>query len=246
MQFDEVVLVGQGRLRLDRELEDGSGHERVAVAVAADPRTHRDRGRVGEAVAEAVRRQDLEVALEAGDRREDARPVVAQRLVDLVADPQLREAQHGGVPQGEDREAEVAVDLGQLGRTVTAARPPFEQGGDALDHAQHGLATHLGRVCRDDRCDVHLVDGVRDRLAVEIAADESVEGRLERAVAGADPAILSMAAATFGVDVLGGVGEQRQPSERPDQMDLVVEGGVGQHLGQLGDRRGAVASCADR
>ena len=44
------------------------------------------------------------------------------------------------------------------------------------------------------------------------------------------------AAAALAVEVLGGVGEQRQPPERPDQVELVVDVGVCEELGERGDR----------
>ena len=43
-------------------------------------------------------------------------------------------------------------------------------------------------------------------------------------------------ASTFVVDVLGGVGQQRQPAERPDQVELVVDRPVRERVGQRVER----------
>ena len=48
-----------------------------------------------------------------------------------------------------------------------------------------------------------------------------------------EPAVAVVPAAPLVVEVLGGVGEQRQPSERPDEVDLVVEAGGFERLASV-------------
>ena len=68
------------------------------------------------AIAPALGDEPLEVALQRRDDLEQAGAVVAQRLVDLVGDAQLRHAQHGRLPQREHEHAEVVVELGAVRR----------------------------------------------------------------------------------------------------------------------------------
>ena len=53
------------------------------------------------------------------------------------------------------------------------------------------------------------------------------------------------AATALVVDVLGGVGEQRQPAERPDQMQLLVDRPVGEGVGQRVEGTASVAPGVD-
>ena len=84
--------------------------------------------------------------------------VVAQRLVDLVGDAQLGQAQHGGLPQREDVHGEPVVDVVDVDRAVAGRRSGGQQPGDVAEHVEHGLAADLGRVGGDHRHDEQVVD----------------------------------------------------------------------------------------
>jgi hypothetical protein len=81
-----VELEGGGRLPRDGRAQHLGGDERVAVAVAPDPRPHADHTAGVDADVEAFGGEALDQPL---DRRDDvvqAGRVIAQRLVDLVDD----------------------------------------------------------------------------------------------------------------------------------------------------------------
>ena len=105
-----MVFDGGAGVRFDRQVEDRRVDERVAVAVAADPRTHRDHRGVADRRAPALGGKAFDVADQFRDDLEDARPVVAQGFVDLVGDPQLGQSHDGGLPEGEDREQHGTAD----------------------------------------------------------------------------------------------------------------------------------------
>ena len=84
-----------------------------------------------------------------------------------------------------------------------------------------------------------------DGGAVEPGAGEVVERRREAAELGARAVLAVEAAAPFVVDVLGRVGQQRQPAERPDQVELVVDRPVRERVGQRVERAAPVAPGVD-
>ena len=146
-----MVFVRDRGLHFDSEPEHLGRDERVAVAVAADPGAHRDRTRVGDRAAESTFGEFLDIVLERRDRLEDARPVVAQGLVDLVTDPELRQADLGGLPQRQDFEPHEVVELGEFARALTGSCSASEQLGHGVHVVEHGLAADFGGVGGDYR-----------------------------------------------------------------------------------------------
>ena len=105
-----------------------------------------------------------------------------------------------------------------------------------LDDGEDRLATDLGRVGGDHRRESHLVEHGGDRRRGDAAGEQLVDACLEAALLGRSPGVAMEATTAFGVDVLGGVGEERQPTERADEVQLTVERRVAELCGQLGDR----------
>jgi hypothetical protein len=135
----QVMIEGDRGVTVDGEADHLGRDERVAVTVAADPRTHRHRPA---GIDGAVPDHAFEFG---GDRRqglEEAGVVVAQRLVDLVADPQLRQPQQRRLPERDDADRERLIDVGPLGVVVDQPRSVVEQ---------DRLAADLGRMGGDDR-----------------------------------------------------------------------------------------------
>ena len=77
------------------------------------------------------------------------------------------------------------------------------------------------------------------------AALEMVERGTEAAELGVRAVLAVEAASTFVVDVFGGVGEQRQPAERPDQVELVVDRPVRERVGQRVERTAPATAGVD-
>ena len=149
-------VVGQRRLGLagGGPPQRVGGDERVAVAVAADPRAgqqHRPRQQPG--VGPPLVQRPAQLGVEGRDDVEQRQLVVAQRLVDLVGQPQPGQPQQRRLPEGEHRAPQLGRPLGVV--ALAHRRPvalPDELGDLPLDVGDR-LAPHLGRVRGDDRAD---------------------------------------------------------------------------------------------
>ena len=99
--------------------------ERVAVAVATDPRPHARRPGRTDPGRGAQRAIDVapHVGLQAPEHVEQAELVVAQRLGDLVAHPQLRQTQHRRLPQRQHLRGGASIVLGDRIWPAPAERP---------------------------------------------------------------------------------------------------------------------------
>ena len=109
---EQMVAGRRSRVRRDRVLKDLRGDEGVAVTVPSDPRPHLDEAGAVDLGAESFLSEALNLRLELWHNGEETRRVVAERFVDLVVDPQLREAQDRRLPEGEHLVAHRGVDLG--------------------------------------------------------------------------------------------------------------------------------------
>ncbi len=94
---------------------------------------------------------------------------------------------------------------------------------------------------RDDQ----VADQALDRVAIEPGALEVVERRGEAAELWLRAVLAVESTTPFVVDVLGGVGEQRQPAEGPDQVQLLIDRSVGKRLGQRLQRTASAATGVD-
>ena len=144
----EVVVEHARRLHAQRPREHLGGHERVAVAVAADPRADaQERRQLDGGLARMTPREIvLECTVELRQLGHERVLVERQPIRDLVEHVELLEPQHAGLPQREHRAPDRLVVGGTLtGRqpvAVTRAQQPFEL---QLEVA-HALALHLRRV----------------------------------------------------------------------------------------------------
>ena len=98
---------------------------------------------------------------------------------------------------------------------------------------------------RDHRCDDEIADQSLDGGAIEPGPFEMVEGGGQAAQLRLRSTLPVEAATALVVDVLGGVGEQRQPAERPDQMQLLVDRSVGEGVGQRVEGAASAAPGVD-
>ena len=246
MQRNQVVAERCFGLPVDRVGDDIAGHERVAVAVTTDPRSHRDRRRrVDRLATEPSGNRRGQVAGEFGHHVEQAGLVIAQRLVDLVSHAQLRQPEQRRLPQQQHLHRQAVLDVGD-GSSVPSPQIEFvEEPTHLLEHLEHGLSAHLGGVGGDHRCHLEPVDGVAHRLRRDAGVDEPIEQCLEAAGASgpADGAV--MPPATFDVHVFGGVGQQRQPVERTEHQHLFVERMFGECRADVIDRGAAGATRLD-
>ena len=184
-QRGEVVVErGRAPARSRRRAQHVGGDERVAVAVAADPRAHaHGAGGVDVDRPSARRRGARGRARAPGTTSNRLARVVAQRLVDLVGDAQLGQPQHRGLPQRQDEHAEAVVEL--VAGRACPARPSVRaasSAGDVAEHVEHGLAADLGRVGGDHGHDEQVVDEAGGSPSASTpAGDEVVERRRDAA-----------------------------------------------------------------
>ncbi len=162
----------------------------------------------------------------------DAGPVVAQRLVDLVADAQLGQPQRGGVPQREDLELELRVQI---------VGPLLQQPGEVADDLEHGLPPHFGGVGGDDRGDAQVGQQIGGGRGVDTGGDQAIGSGLDAARLRPAAACAVEPPAPLLMDVFGRVDQQREPAERPDQMELVGDRPTRERLGQPAEWAAAVA-----
>ena len=217
---DALLVLAQAGV--PHQLERGAGHARrdvrVAVAVAADPRSERQQRRdrhVGVRVRRADRR--LEVAVDVrhdgGERRrevdEPGADLVEHRRRDgaqLVGDPHLL---HGG------------GDLAPQVHLLDARRPALvelaQQREDARELGDRRATAGLGRVGGED--EAHLGGGERLQQLVGARAvgGELRDGRVQRAASRAGP-LVEGADPAHAIEVLGEVHEQKPARQHPDQQ----------------------------
>ena len=119
----EVVRERDRSLRGDRVLERLGRHERIAVAVPADPRArtqHRRRSARSPRDGEAL----LEREAQPRNRDQEGIAVIGEAVLDLVLHLELREPDHRRLPEREHLTIETGFELGDLlGRELHAVAP---------------------------------------------------------------------------------------------------------------------------
>ena len=193
--------------------------ERVAVAVAADPGAGQQHGPGKQAgVGPALVQRPAELGVERGDDVEQGQVVVPQRLVDLVGQPQPRQPEQRGLPEGEHRPPELGRPLGIVDLPHRRAVALADELADLPLDVGDRLAAHLGRVRGDDGADERPGELPRDDVGRQVGLVQQLERGGEaallrwRALAAVEPA------APLVVDVLGQVGQQREVAEGADDV----------------------------
>ncbi len=205
----------------DGELQRLGGHVRVPVAVAADPVSHPEEGR-GRLTEMLV---DLRIKLR--QFREEGRFVIAERILDLVANGQRGVAQQAGLPELRDPRAEHQRVLGAVARA--AERVAFgEQPRDGALRIQCALALHLRRMRGQHRRDIGLRKRRRDALRLHAGRGQPLEGARQRPLLMRAAGLPQRATADM-VPVLGDVREMREVAEGPHHRDRL---GMGETLQQ--------------
>jgi len=211
----QVVTQGGFRLAGERGAQRRGIDERVAVAVAADPLAHAE-----EAGDLAAGQRRLELFVEDRDLRQEGRPVVAERVVDLVLDRQLRRAQHPRLPELGHAGAQQRLVGGKLAR-ARGRRPRREQLGDRALGVEDALALDFGRMRRQHRRDEGAVQHRRDAAGVDAAPRQPLQRHRQRTFLQVALAVVERAPAQV-VPVLGDVRQVREVAEGTDDADRAL------------------------
>ena len=129
----------------------------IAVAIAADPGAHTKERRDGLALAEF-----LEFGVEAGYLAKKGCVVVAQRVLDLVADRQAGKSQQPGLPHLHHARLQqrlIVVPLAIAPQMLPFAQEPRNR----VLSIKQGLSPCFGRMGREHRRDDALRERARDR-----------------------------------------------------------------------------------
>jgi hypothetical protein len=222
IQLGEVVRERLRRLTLDGVAHDVGGDERIAVAVPADPRSHAQHGMGRRRRVGPVPRQLAdEDAVHLRHLLEQREVVVAERLVDLVAQPQAREPQHRGLPEQQDLPPQrqlprVALLADQHGAVGTREEPH-----DLALRVEHGLAAHLGRMRGDDGRHERVGQQLGDARPRDAVALQAIEREAQAAGLRRRARELVVPPAPRVVHVLGDVREQVEEDRRADRVQRV-------------------------
>ncbi len=228
-------------------VHDVGGDERVAVAVAADPRAHRDRaGRVDSA---AIRdRSDArgEVLCQRRDHVEQARVVVPDRFVDLVTDAQLRQTKQRRLPQQQHAHRQLVLDAGDSIGVIATQVEFVEKVRQLVENFEDRLAPYLGRVRGDHRAHLQRLHGGDQLVGADAGVADPIQYGVETPGLWGSVVPTVVPPATFEVDVLRGVREQRQPVQGTQHEELPVERMLGQRGPDVVDVAAFAPSGVDR
>lgn len=151
---DRQRVVRMGRQRLPGDLR---GHERVPVAVTADPAAEPDEGRHRRERILARRlplhQRRLDDAVQPWDRPHQRVVEDAERGLHLVRGGRLSAPQRGRALQDVDVLQQPAAGHRPLRSTVRGVAEAVELLGDAAQCGRHGATPGLGRVRREDGVD---------------------------------------------------------------------------------------------
>ena len=216
VHFGQVVAQHQLALPGQRLAQRRGGDVGVAVAVAADPVAHAQKG--GHRLAG---QRLLDLAVQARDLAQEGAGVEAQRVLDLVGHRQPGGAQHARLPQLGDAGADQRLVLGQFPLAAQAVARAHQLGDRTLG-VEDALALHLGRVRGQHRRDVGPLQHRGDVRCTMPGALQALEAHRQRAFLQVTGVFVHAAPAHM-VPVLGDVGQVREVAEGADHADRLVD-----------------------
>ncbi len=241
VDLGQVMQQDERRLRAARVLQRLGDDERVAVAIAADPRAHPQQRRRRERGPIVEREAIFERRIQPRNLVEKSVTVVSEPVVDLVADLQRGQADHRRLPQRQHLPIEPGPHRIVLFRRQRAAVAPLQQPGDFTLGIENALALDFGRVRGEHRTHQRLrEDGAQCRFA-DAGRAQPVQrmgdaARLRRRAGDrvcAPPPVL--------VDVFGDIGQMREIAERANDVERLCDRQLIQQTGELVlDRRRVV------
>ena len=249
VQLLEVVLERARRLHPQRALEHVGGDERVAVAVAADPRADaQEGGHLGRGLPRVPPLQlVLEVAVQRRHLGQEGLLEERQAVGHLVQHVQLFQPQHACLPQRQHGAADRLVIGGEFLRRELRAFAGLQQALELHLQVAHALALHFGRVRGEHRHDHAVTQDPGQGRGIDADRRQPVE-RLRQAAVGRGLAVdVGPAPPPAVVQVLGQVGQVREVAEGPHHdHGLLAAQPVEQAFEVLPRRHVVVAAEGDR
>ena len=183
VQFLEIEAQHPARLQPERAAHHLGGHERVAVAIAADPASHpQERRQFAARGAVALVQPVLQRAVQPRHLVQEGVVIERQAVGDFVEHGELGPAQQIGLPQRQHLAAQLLVARLALFRRQLHPFAAVQQGCDLHLAVDRALAADFGRMRGQHRAD----QGFREELA-QVGGAEAGRARACARVSGSVP-----------------------------------------------------------
>src|SRR5882672_8676173 len=224
MQFIEIEIEHSLALHLDGLAQHLRVHERVAIAIAADPASHaNERWQLHIAPGRIDGRETIfEIRVQARQLAEERVVVVRQPVGDFVDDRGFPASQQAGLPEDQDGARKRVVGRGGFHRCECQAIAACEKLGDLHFAIEHALATHLGWMRGEHRAHQDRVEQRLQDRAWHLRQLERCQSVLDGSGRSRRATVRRRAHAADLVLVLGNIGEMREIAEGAHDLDGAV------------------------
>ncbi len=235
VHFGHVELDGGARLHAQGVAQGVGGDEGVAVAVAADPVAHAEKGRqigLGKVLpACGKERLDvaLQVAIQARELRKKRGAIKRQRVLDFVRHFQLDVAQQPRLPELHHAGAHGVFDVGALLRQT--GRVAFDQQSRQRPFGvEHALALHLGGVGGEHRGNERLVEKLQELLPIHAGVLERLQGGAHAVALRRGATLGILLGAAQHMVIFGDIGQNGKVAEGAYHADRLVAAEAAEQL----------------
>ena len=224
MQLIEVEPQHASALPPQRLAQGFGRHERIAVAIAADPAADAEERLDLDAVPRRVDAAEviLEIGIEARQLAKESVVVVGEAVDHFIDHPQPRAAQDAGLPQGQDGAAQGLVVGCELFRGERAAVALVEQPRDLHLAVDRAATADLRRMGGQDRGALGRRKECLQLPARQPGCAGARQGMRHRAFARRGVGHGMRPGPADVVLVFGDIGEMREIPERPDDADRLL------------------------
>ena len=214
MQFLEIKAQHAARLHLQRAAHHFRRHERVAVAIAADPASHpQERRQFALRGAVALVQPVFQRAMQPRHFVQEGVVIKRQAVGDLVEHGELGAAQQVGLPQRQHRAAQLLVARRKFFRRQLDPFAPVQQCRDLHLAVDGALAANLGRMRGQHRADQGRCEELAQVGRAEAGAARMRQGQRQRSRERRSPGLGARPHLPDVVLIFGDVGKVREIAE---------------------------------
>ena len=216
MQFGKIKAKDASGMQIERAAHHLSRYKWIAVAVAADPATHLQKGCKSWGIVclnrgAAFRRQPvLQRTMQPGHLPQECVIVERQPIGDFIEDRELGPAQKIGLPERHHGTAQLLVARRKFIRGHLGSLPYVKNGSDLHFTVDRALAANLGGMSRENRAYLRL--GEEDTQCIGANSRIPGTGQSARQDSGVRHHLLRAALADI-VLVFGDIGKMREITE---------------------------------